>query len=58
MNNWEFFEHILKKPLQELVDLTTGDWKKNVCKDKQKFFDKDALLNALKEKIKWQNSKH
>ena len=55
MLDWELFEKILKKPLQELVDLVTGDWKKGICKDKKKFFDKEALLKALREKINGKN---
>ncbi|EFE86037.1 hypothetical protein FUSPEROL_02078 [Fusobacterium periodonticum ATCC 33693] len=55
MLDWELFEKILKKPLQEIIDLTTGDWKKGICKDKKKFFDKEALLRALREKINGKN---
>lgn len=50
MKDWEMFEYLLKKPLQEIIDYATGDWKKGVCKDKKNFFDKDVLFKALKEK--------
>lgn len=50
MKDWQLFEKILKKPLEQIVDLVTGNWKSGLCKDKKKFFDKDVLLKALKEK--------
>ena len=55
MLDWELLEKILKKPLQEIVDLATGDWKKGICKDKKKFFDKETILKALREKINGKN---
>lgn len=56
MKDWEFFEKILKKPLEQIVDLLTMNWKKGLCKDKQKYFDKEVLLKALKEKNNEKNS--
>lgn len=51
MKDWELFEVVLKKPLQDIIDLATGNWKKGLCEDKKNFFDKDILFKALKEKI-------
>ena len=28
MKDWELFEVVLKKPLQDIIDLATGNWKK------------------------------
>jgi hypothetical protein len=56
LKDWEFFEKILKKPLEQIVDLLTMNWKKGLCKDKQKYFDKEVLLKALKEKNNEKNS--
>lgn len=50
MKNWQLFEQILKKPLEEIVDLITGNWKNGLCKEKKKYFDKESLLKALQEK--------
>ena len=50
MKNWQLFEQILKKPLEEIVDLITGNWKNSLCKEKKKYFDKEILLKALQEK--------
>lgn len=50
MKNWQLMEAVLKKPLEEIVDLVTGKWKCGICKDKQKFFSKEAITEALREK--------
>lgn len=50
LKNWELIELILKKPLEQIIDLATGDWKCGICKDKKKFFSKEAVEGALKEK--------
>lgn len=50
MKNWQLMEIILKKPLEEIVDIVTGKWKCGICKDKQKYFSKESIINALKEK--------
>lgn len=43
-------EIILKKPLEEIVDIVTGKWKCGICKDKQKYFSQESIHQALKEK--------
>ena len=50
MKNWQIMEIILKKPLEEIVDVITGKWKCGICKDKQKYFSKESIYQALKEK--------
>ena len=50
METWKLIEIILKKPLEQIVDLATGDWKCGICKDKKKYFSKDSIVDALKEK--------
>ena len=50
MKNWKIIEMILKKPLEEIVDITTGKFKCGVCKNKQKYFSEKAIYEALKEK--------
>lgn len=55
MKDWEFFEKILKKPLEQIVDVITRNWKNGLCKDKKKFFDKEVLLKALEEKNNGKN---
>ena len=50
MKTWELLEMVLKKPLEEVVDLVTGEWKCGFCKDKKKYFSKEKLLEAAKEK--------
>lgn len=52
MKNWELLEFILKKPLEEIIDLATGAWKCGMCKEKRKYFSKDVILKAAKEKQK------
>ncbi len=51
MKTWEIIETVLKKPLEEIVDITTGNWKCSVCKSKKKYFSKESILSALKEKL-------
>lgn len=41
---------VLKKPLEEIVDLATGNWKCGFCEGKKKYFEKEKILEALKEK--------
>lgn len=52
--HWKEVQSIVKiafqKNLEDLVDLTTGNWKCGVCKSKSKFIDKDMVWKALKEK--------
>lgn len=51
-NGWKIIEIILRKPLEEIIDVVTGEWKCAPCKAKQKYISKDAVLEALKEKNK------
>lgn len=55
MKNWQLMEIILKKPLEDIVDIVTGKWKCGICKDKQKYFSQEAINEALKEKINDRN---
>ncbi|AVQ21349.1 Phage protein [Fusobacterium necrophorum subsp. funduliforme] len=52
--HWKELQNIVKiafqKNLEDLVDLTTGNWKCGTCKEKAKFLDKELILKALKEK--------
>ena len=49
MKTWEIIETVLKKPLEEMVDITTGNWKCSVCKSKKKYFSKDSSFNKLND---------
>lgn len=53
-NKWEFLEIILKKPLEEIIDIA-GNWKCKPCNDKLKYISKDSIYEALKEKINSKN---
>lgn len=52
--HWKDLQDIVKialnKSLEEIVDITTGQWTCNVCKDKAHFFDREMIWEALKEK--------
>lgn len=50
MKNWELVEEILRKPLESIIDITTGNWKCKPCNDKLKFISEDFIKNAAKEK--------
>lgn len=50
MKNWELIELILKKPLEQIIDLATGNWKCGMCKEKRNYFSKEAIKEALEEK--------
>lgn len=54
-NKWEFLEIILKKPLEEIIDIA-GNWKCKPCNDKLKYISKDSIYEALKEKINSKNT--
>ncbi|MGL4997395.1 MAG: hypothetical protein ACRC5T_00170 [Cetobacterium sp.] len=47
---WKIMEMILKKPLEDVIDLITGNWNVKFCAEKRKFFSKEALIEAAKEK--------
>lgn len=50
MTNWEMLELILKKPLEDIVDIVTGKWKCGMCETKKKFISEEKVHEALKEK--------
>ena len=54
-NKWEFLEIILKKSLEEIIDIA-GNWKCKPCNDKLKNIGKDSIYEALKEKINSKNT--
>lgn len=51
METWQIIESIFKKPIDKIIDITTGKWLCNVCDDKKKYFSKEAILKAAKEKV-------
>ncbi|MGL5713241.1 MAG: hypothetical protein ACRCX2_09495 [Paraclostridium sp.] len=51
METWKVLEQILGKPLETIVDVVSGRWLCGICPDKQKFFSKEAILKATKEKL-------
>lgn len=56
---WKIIEEIFKKPIEEIIDIATGEFKKNcgLCKEKQKYFSKEAIKKALEEKNRILNKK-
>ena len=52
METWKVLETILGKPLETIVDVVSGKWLCGICPDKQKFWNKDVLLKAAKDKLK------
>lgn len=52
METWKILEQILNKPLETIVDVVSGNWLCGLCPGKQKFFSKEAILNAAKDKLK------
>lgn len=50
MKNWELVEEILRKPLESIIDITTGNWKCKPCNDKLKYINEDFIKEAAKEK--------
>ncbi|MGL5717612.1 MAG: hypothetical protein ACRCX2_31650 [Paraclostridium sp.] len=52
METWQIIEAVFRKPIDKIIDITTGKWLCNVCDDKKKFWNKDVVINAAKEKLK------
>jgi hypothetical protein len=52
METWRIIETILKKPIEQIVDIATGKWVCEPCEDKKIFFSLEAILEAAKEKFK------
>ncbi|MGL4645322.1 MAG: hypothetical protein ACRCVH_13435 [Vagococcus fluvialis] len=52
METWKVLETILGKPLETIVDVVSGKWLCGICPDKQKFWNKDVLIKAAKDKLK------
>jgi|GEM_PF-1235190 len=50
MKNWELVEEILRKPLESVIDIATGNWKCKPCNDKLKYINEDFIIKAAKEK--------
>lgn len=52
METWQILEQILNKPLEKIVDVISGNWLCGICPGKQKFFSKEAILKAARDKTK------
>ncbi|MGL5709857.1 MAG: hypothetical protein ACRCXX_14415 [Cetobacterium sp.] len=50
METWQIIEAVFKKPINTIIDVATGKWLCNVCDDKKKFWSREAVLKAAKEK--------
>lgn len=50
MKNWELVEEIFRKPLEGIIDITTGNWKCKPCETKLKYVSEDFIKTAAKEK--------
>ncbi|MGL5714442.1 MAG: hypothetical protein ACRCX2_15595 [Paraclostridium sp.] len=50
METWKIIEIVLKKPIEQIVDVITGKWLCEPCKTKKIYFSKEAILNAALEK--------
>lgn len=51
MKNWELVEAILRKPLENVIDITTGNWKCKPCNSKLKYINENFIKDAAKEKM-------
>lgn len=54
MKTWQIVEIIFKKPLEQIIDISTGKWLCEPCKSKKQYISKEAVLEAAKEKEKEQ----
>lgn len=52
MKAWELIEIMFKKPIEQIIDITTGKWLCEPCKAKKQYISKEAVLEAAKEKNK------
>lgn len=50
METWKIIEIIFNKEIEKIIDVATGKWICGTCKDKKKYFSKEAVLEAAKEK--------
>lgn len=58
METWKVLETILGKPLETIVDVVSGNWLCGICPDKKRFFSKDAILDAARQKMGLKKEEH